>query len=166
MPTFTNQWRNLNHPVLVKIDGYPYRPIPLMAGFLEYDEDTIYDLLESAESYGWGDGLSNAFAWSQSAYKVIYIIPDFGRYGLLPPWFPKVDIQRRKLTPQGQVDRFLYLVNCVYGGLPDDPKDISMPNLAGAIIELHDNWGEYVDVEEGDGMEWEIEVNPDSNSDG
>lgn len=151
-------WNGQNTPNVHKeYDGSAFAILPVMECFLDYDEDTITDLLPSAGSYGWNDGITNALAWANNAYRVVYFIPDFSRYGCLPEWFPKTDRLDRPLTDQGQVNRFLYLLDYAYGGLPDDHTQVNVRSLVEAILELHDNLGEYVSIEEGDGMEWDIQ---------
>ena len=63
---------------------------------------------------------------------------------------------RRRLTPQGQVDRFLYLPHQVYR-LPADYRKANHQWVATALLTLKDNWEEYVGMEEGEGVEWELE---------
>jgi len=151
-------WNGQNIPRIHKgYDGTTFSILPVLECFLGYDEDTITDLLRSADSYGWDDSFVNAMAWANNAYQVMYFVPDFSRYGCLPMWFPKEDSQGRLLTNQGQVDRFLYLLDYAYGGLPDDHIQVNARGLVEAILNLHDNLGEYVSVEEGDGMEWDIQ---------
>ena len=98
----------------------------------------------------------NSMAWAENYYKVTYFIPDFERFGCLPSWFPTTDRQDRELTDQGQVDRFLYLVDLAYGGLPDDHKEVDAKYLAQAIIELDENLVDYASIEEDDEMEWQL----------
>lgn len=152
-----NNWRGQNIPrVHQEPGGSTFAILPLLECFLEYDEDTIDELLPSAESYGWGDEFANSYAWANNSDKVIYFTPDFTRYGCLPDWFPTTDRQERQLTEQGQVDRFLYLLDYAYGGLLDDHSAMPPHLIAQAIIELNENMGDYVDLEEEDEMEWEL----------
>jgi hypothetical protein len=151
-------WNGQNIPKVHKeYDGSTFAILPIMEYFLGYNEGTITDLLPTEDSYGWNDDITNAFAWANNAYRVVYFVPDFSRYGCLPAWFPKTDRLNRPLTDQGQVNRFLYLLDLVYGGLPEDHTQVNIHSLVEAILELHDNLGEYVDIEEGDGMEWETQ---------
>ncbi|MBN2548705.1 MAG: hypothetical protein JXB15_06090 [Anaerolineales bacterium] len=126
-----------------------------MECFLEYDEDTITDLLPSPRSYGWDSDLMNDMAWAHNAYKVIFFEPDFERYGCIPSWFPTTDSHQRKLSPQGQVDRFIYLVERAYGGFLGDHQDVSPEGLAEAILEIYNNMGEFLDDEEAM-IAWEL----------
>jgi hypothetical protein len=149
-----DDWHGQNIPSVHKErDGTTFSILPVMERFLKYDEDTITDLLPSANSYGWGENLVNAMAWANNAYKQIYFIPDFSRYGCLPRWFPTTDMDDHPLTEQGQVDRFLYLLDLAYGGLPDDHRDASDRYVAEALIELAENIGEYVSEEEEQDLE-------------
>lgn len=150
-------WKGQNIPVLHKeFDGSTFAILPVLEFFLEYDEDTIGNLLPPSESYGWDSDLMNSFAWAQNYYRVVEIIPDFSRFGSLPAWFPKTNVQGRDLSLQGQVDRFLYLLDVVYGGLPDDHREAEHRSVVAAILELNSNIGAYIDVEKGDGFEWEL----------
>jgi hypothetical protein len=151
-------WNGQNIPLIhTESGGNTFAILPVLEFFLEYDEDTIYDLLPSERSYGWDDGLMNTFAWSNNAYEAVYIMPDLSRFGCLPSWFPTTDKDGRHLSPQSQVDRFLYLLELAYGGFLDDHRQADPKAVAGAILELWGNMGEYVDIEAGDGMEWELE---------
>jgi hypothetical protein len=151
-----HDWHGQNIPLVHKEwDGSSFAMLPVLEFLLKYDEETIGDLLPHAKSYGWNDGFMDTLAWAQNYDKVTYLEPDFTRYGCLPRWFPKTDIDGRALTSQGQVNRFLYLLDCAYGGLPDDHHEANPHGVALALIELHENNGEYTDIEVGDGMEWE-----------
>ncbi len=152
---YVEKWKGQNIPKLHReYDGSTFYMIPVMECFLQYDEDTIDSLLPSEESYGWG-GLTDTIVWANNAYKYIYFIPEFSRYGCIPRWFPTEDDAGQQLTEQGQVDRFLYLVDLAYGGLPEDHLKVSPRSLAEAILELCDNMGEYIDTEIIEKMDWE-----------
>lgn len=154
----TDNWNGQNIPNIHKeIDGATVSILPVLECFLKYDEDIICDLLPSKNSYGWNDSLLNSMAWANNAYRVVDFIPDFSRYGSLPAWFPTTDSQDHRLTEQGQVDRFLFLLDLAYGGLPDNHREVDAPSLAQAVLELKDNFGEFVDIEQGDQMKWEVE---------
>lgn len=149
-------WNGQNKPVIYKEGGSFFSILPVLEFLLDYDEDTITDLLDSAESYGWDDGLTNAFAWAGNAYRAADFIPDFSRHGCLPAWFPEKDREGHLLTGQGQADRFLYLLDKAYGGLPDDHRQARPHAIAQAIMDLKDDFGTYVDSEEQDQAEWEL----------
>jgi hypothetical protein len=130
-------WNGQNIPkVHTEWDGSTFSILPVLEFLLQYHEDTIYDLLPADHTFGWNDESMNAYAWAQNAYKVTYIIPDFTRYGCLPSWFPTTDKDDRPLSPQGQVDRFLFLLDLVYGGLPDDHQEANPEGIATALLEL------------------------------
>lgn len=151
-------WNGQNIPtVFNKGRRDEFTVLPVLEFLLEYTEDTIYELLPGADSYGWDDDLNNAFAWSQSAYKIIYIIPDLKRYGGIPSWFPTTDRFERPLSKQGQVDRFLYLLDQSYGGFLGDHKDAKPRYVVEAILQLVENMGDYTDCEAADGVEWELD---------
>jgi len=133
-------WHGQNRPRVYE----SYALLPVMSVFLEYDEDSIYEVLAAPLEMGWDDDFANQYAWSQRAYRVSQIVPDFGRYGGLPYWFTREDGDGHLLTPQGQVDRFLLLLDRVYGGLPDDHTQANPRYLADALLELYDNLGEYL----------------------
>lgn len=150
-------WHGQNIPVVHhEWDGSSFSILPVLEFLLSYDEDTIEDLLPDEDSYGWGDSLANSFAWAANAYKVNEIIPDFSRYGCLPYWFPTTDGQGRQLTPQGQVDRFLYMLNIAYGGFLGDHRQANPVAVAEAILEVKEDFIYYLDCESGDGLEWEF----------
>jgi len=153
-------WKGQNIPHVIKeFDGSSFSILPVLECFLKYKKDKIDSLLPSADSYGWGDDFANSFAWAKNAYRVVDFIPDFSRYGCLPSWFPTIDRLNRKLTGQGQVDRFLFMVDLAYGGLLDDHHDVDPRLLAQAIMDLKDDlFWEYVSIEEGENIEWEIEA--------
>ena len=130
--------------------------LPVLEFLLAYDEDSVGSLLPAQASYGWDDSLLNAAAWANNYYKVTWFIPDFSRFGCLPDWFPTTDRQGRELSPQGQVERFLYLLDLAYGGLPADHQAANPSAVAAAIMELHEDMGEYEGVEEDDGLEWAL----------
>ena len=153
-----SDWNGQNIPVAhTSWDGSKFHILPVLEFLLEYDKDTVDDLLPSERSYGWDDDVMNALAWEQNTYKVVFFTPDFSRYGCLPSWFPKNDTQDRSLSPQGQVDRFLYLLDLTYGGFLGDHHDADPREVVDAILELFENMGEYTDIEEEDKMEWELE---------
>lgn len=155
----SRDWNGQNIPCIhTEWDGSTFAILPVLEFLLEYNEETIVDLLPSVDSYGWGDHLADAFAWANNAYKVVYIVPDFSRYGCLPSWFPTTDKEGRALSPQGQVDRFLYLLDLAYGGFLGDHRAADPKLVVEAILELWENLGEYVDIEAGDGKEWEAET--------
>jgi len=149
-------WKGQNIPRVHKEwDGSTFAILPVLEFLLEHDEDSLTDLLPSEDSYGWEDDLANTWAWANNAYKEVYLIPDFSRFGCLPNWFPNKDMNDQPLTPQAQVDRFLYLLDYAYGGLPDDHSEVNPRVFAEAIQELIDDMGHYTSIEEEDGMEWE-----------
>lgn len=151
-------WNGQNIPCAhTEWNGSQFYMLPVLEFLLEYDEDTVDNLLPSERSYGWDDELMNALAWANNIDKIVYIEPNFSRFGCLPSWFPTTDRDDRPLTPQGQVDRFLYLLDLAYGGFLGDHRQADHRLVVEAIIELNENMGEYVDIEEGDGMEWELE---------
>lgn len=151
-------WNGQNIPCIHKgWNDSTFSMLPVLEFLLESNEDTVYDLLPSENSYGWDDDLMNALAWANNAYKIVYIEPDFSRFGCLPSWFPTTDRDGRPLTPQGQVDRFLYLLDLAYGGFLGDQRQANPRLVVEAIIELLENMGEYVSMEKVDGMEWELE---------
>lgn len=138
----------------------PFAILPVMEFLLQYDPDTVDDLLAPAESYGWQEELMNELAWANNYHRITYLEPDFESYGWLPRWFPKNDREGRLLSQQGRVDRFLYLLDLAFGGLPDDHNDANARQVAAAILELHDDLGTYVGIEEHEGKEWELEGGP------
>jgi hypothetical protein len=148
------QWEDQNHPIhVMSPQGYIDTCIPLMARFFCLDEETIYDQLDSPESYGWGDSLINHLAWANNAYKIVYITPG-KRYGSIPDWFPTTDQQDRAITEQAQVDRFLLLVDSAYGGFVGDHIEVEPYQVARGILELREDWGTYIELEAG--IEWEL----------
>lgn len=150
-------WHGQNIPCAhIEWGGSVFYMLPALEFLLKYDEDTIDDLLSPPESYGWKDSFSNLFAWAKNVDRVVDIEPDFQRFGCIPSWFPTNDKDSRRLTPQGQVDRFLYLFDLVYGGLPNDHRQANPRGVAAAILALMDDMGGYASVEEGDGMEWDL----------
>ncbi len=121
-----NNWKSPNIPRLHKeFGGSPFSILPVLECLLEINEDNITDLLPSADFYSWGDNMTNIWAWTNNAYKVVYFTPDLSRYGCIPDWFPNTDQQGRLLTDQKRIDRFLYLLDQAYGGLPDNHKDVN-----------------------------------------
>lgn len=151
-------WNGQNIPVAhTEWDGSKFYILPVLEFLLKYDEDTVFDLLPSEDTYGCDEYWMNVFAWANNAYEVVYFEPDFSRYGCLPSWFPNTDIHDRPLSPQGQVDRFLYLLDLAYGGFLGDHRKADPKAVVNAIVELCTNMGEYTDIEDGDGMEWELE---------
>jgi hypothetical protein len=115
--------QNYPHPYTTR-EGFSYYPLPVLAQLLDYNEDTVDQILPSPESFGWNDNLMNTLAWAHHSDRVLAITLDDERYGLLPQWFPTTDANGKTLTPQAQVDRFLYLLDWFYGGLPDDHSQI------------------------------------------
>jgi hypothetical protein len=137
-------------------DGSGVKILPVLMFLLEYDEDTIGDLLP----------YKNPWEWAQNYYKVVYLEPDFDRYGCIPSWFPTTDQEGRPLTPQGQVDRFLYLLDLAYGGFIGDHRSAPHKEVAEAMWELCFNMGEYLGIEADDDMEWELEQKNGTARDG
>jgi len=154
MVTFSGAWKNHNKPQRVIKDGFSYYPIPLLAPILDLNEDNIDNFLPSPESYGWEDSMTNYFAWANNYDKIIYLELDFDRFGYLPKWFPIVDSEQNPLSPQEQVNRFLFLADQAYTGFPDAEEDIPLSELIKAIIELHDNYYQYVEIEESERFPW------------
>jgi hypothetical protein len=160
LPDWSGQNRPIYHP---ERGGDGYWMIQLMECFLEHDEDTVASLLPEPSSYGWEDEFMDGLAWEMHSYDYAYFVPNFYRFGCLPTWFPEKDREGRKLTPQGQIDRFLYLVDFVYGGLPQDHRQVNPKWLAEAILELYRNDG-YAEDEDEDGLEFEQEQDPPAAS--
>lgn len=153
-----NNWNGQNIPIVHnKGRRDEFTILPVLEFLLEYNEDTVYDLLPSADSYGWGEDLMNSMAWANEAYKIVYFTPDFDRYGCLPNWFPTTDRNDRPLSKQGQEDRFLYLLDQSYGGLPDDHKNANPRYVVEAILQLIEYMIDYISEEESVGLEWELE---------
>jgi hypothetical protein len=150
-------WNGQNIPRIRENPPWePFAILPVLECLLQFNEDTVGDLLPSEDSYGWGDSFMNASAWANNFYRITYIEPEFTRYGCLPRWFPDEDRLDRRLTDQGRVDRFLYLLDQAIGGLLDDHTQIDAQTVAAGILELHDNFADYVSIEEDEGMEWEL----------
>lgn len=148
-------WRGQNIPIHHPQPGRPgYWMIPLLECFLAFDEDSITDLLPGPREYGWNDEFLNEMAWVQNSHRTIYFIPDFNRYGCIPTWFGTTDPQGRELSPQGQVDRFLFLVDQTYSGLPQDHRQVNPRALAEGILELFENSAEYLWAEAG--ITWQL----------
>ncbi len=157
----SNSWNGQNVPRAHNNAPWEsFAILPVLECFLKYDADTIDDLLPSINSYGWDDSLTNALVCANNYHRITYLEPEFTRYGCLPSWFPNEDSRGRRLTDQGRVDRFLYLLDVAFGGLPDDHADVDPRRVAQAILELHDNLGTYVDIEVGDGLQWEVDTDP------
>lgn len=140
---YDEHWARQNHPIqVVDPNGNFYSAIPLMAPFFQFDEDSIYDVLPSADSYGWNDDLVNAIAWANNTGKIGEVIPG-ERYGSIPDWFPTTDKRGRPITEQAQVDRFLLLVDAAYGGFIKPHLETEPSRIANAIITLQEDWGTY-----------------------
>ncbi len=149
-------WQGQNIPrVHTTDDGTTVSVLPVLEFLLQYDQDTLAELLPNPETNGWGEALNQAYGWMCQPDRIVYFTPDLKRYGCLPAWFPEEDSQGQKLTPQGQVDRFLYFLDYLYGHLPDDHRQASTHLVVESIIRMEDNMMKYIDVEEDDEMEWE-----------
>lgn len=157
-----DHWQGQNHPIhVMSPNGHVDALIPLMARFFDLDDDDIFDFLEPPESYGWGDEFMNAMAWAMNSGDVMDFTPG-SRYGSIPDWFPTKDRQGREISEQAQVDRFLLLVASAYGGFIGDHINVEPYKIAQGIRELRNDWGTYLEFEEG--IEWELAEDGKSES--
>lgn len=150
-------WHGQNIPPPAKPhDGFVFHPLPVLEKLLHYNEDRAADeFLPSPTSYGWNDNSMNQMAWAHNFDNVLAFELDMRRYGCLPAWFPRTDAKKRPLTPQGQVDRFLYILDSIYGGLPEDHTQVPVNGLAQALLEMYESEGGYWNVQDEE-MEWQL----------
>jgi len=151
-------WNGQNIPKEIKeFNGSSFFIIPMMEIFLEYDENTIVQLApKPLWSINWGPPPSQMDNDFYLLDHILDVVPDFFRYGCIQATFPTTDLKKRKLTEQGQVDRFLFLVDMVYGGLPKNHREVNHRGLVEALIKLAtDNYSE-LEFEESEGVEWEL----------
>lgn len=121
-----HDWKGQNHPKSRPHDGWVYPPLPVFAPLLEIDD--IHDFAPFLP------GRPRGLDWD----KVYALELDLNRYGCVPCWFPQRDAKKQLLTPQGQVDRFLFLLDFFAGGLPDDHTQVNLPTLTDALLQMYD----------------------------
>ncbi len=152
-------WNGQNIPIVHnKGRRDEFTILPVLEFILDYDDNSIIQLLPDAGSFRLASDFKDAFGWFQGDDRAYFIIPDFNRFGGIPHWFPDTDCNNRPLTKQGQVDRFLYLLDQSFGGgLPDDHKKANPRYVVEAILQLIEYMIDYISEEESAGLEWELE---------